>query len=125
MKVAFSVGGAGVMLLGMGWLFFPEVMFLRWDVQPDPAGVMKGRRYGVVFIATGIMLWLCRKAPRSPALTAVLAGSTISTAALGVVTMAGLLGGTLGPAAWVSFGAEFVLAGFFGYYLSRALTESS
>ncbi len=124
MKTLFSVSAAATMLLGIGWLAAPAMMLTRWDVTPDAAGIMMGRRYGIVFIGLGVLLWLSRNAPRSAALTAVLGGASTAVAGLAVITLLGLLNGTLGPTAWASFAVEAILSVGFLYFLRMSLADS-
>ena len=75
MKVFFSLVAVLMILLGSGWLFFPEAILASWSVESDPVGVYMARRYGGALFGYGPILWLTRTAGASPARVTHLWGS--------------------------------------------------
>lgn len=116
MKVFLVVVAVLMVLLGAGWLFFPEAMLASWGVKSDAAGVYIGRRYGSLLFGYAAILWLGRAAGPSAARMAILGGGALVTALVAVVSLAGVLTGTIGPGAWAAVVIEALLAGGFLYY---------
>ena len=116
MKVFLSVVAVLMVLLGSGWLFFPEAMLASWSVQSDPTGVYMGRRYGGLLFGYAAILWLARAAGASAARAAILGGGTVVTALVTLLSLLGVLTGTIGPGAWGAVVIEAVLTGGFLYY---------
>jgi hypothetical protein len=116
MKVFLSVVAVLMVLLGSGWLFFPETMLGWWGVQTDPTGAYVGRRYGGVLFGYAAILWLGRAAGPSAARAAILGGGAFVTALVALLSLAGVVTGTIGPGAWGAVVIEALLAGGFLYY---------
>ncbi len=66
MKTLFSIAAILTMLLGIGWLFFPQAMLASWGVQADGIAVYMARRYGGLFSGYAAILWLGRASSSSP-----------------------------------------------------------
>jgi hypothetical protein len=116
MKVFLSVVSALMVLLGTGWLFFPETMLRWWAVGTDATGVYLGRRYGGLLFGYAAILWLGRASGPSQARAAILGGGALVTALVTLLSLGGVLTGTIGPGAWGAVVIEAVLAGGFLYY---------
>ena len=126
MKVFLSVAAVLIAVLGCAWLFLPEAMLGRWGVQTDPVGLFMGRRYGTMLLGYAVILGLSRAAGPSAARTAILVGGAIVTGSITLVSVGGILNGTIGPGAWITAGVEALLAGGFLYFLvvGRAVRQS-
>ena len=112
-----SVVAVLMVVLGAGWLFFPEAMLASWSVQSDPTGVYMGRRYGGLLFGYAAILWLARAAGASAAREAILGGGAFVTTLVTLLSLIGVLTGTIfGPAAWGAVAIEAVLAAGFLYY---------
>jgi hypothetical protein len=120
MKTLFSTAAALTGLLGVAWLFFPTTMLAGWGVHGDELAVYMARRYGGLFFGYSVILWLGRASPASAARTAILAGGLVVTAAMAVVSVVGVVTGTVGPMAWSAVVVETLLAAGFGYFLVAA-----
>lgn len=116
MKAFFSTVAVLMVLLGTGWLFFPEAMLSSWGVHSDATGVYVGRRYGAVLFGYAAILWLGRAAGPSVARAAILGGAAVVSALVAVVSLAGVLTATIGPGAWAAVVIEGLLAAGFTYY---------
>ena len=116
MKVFLSVVAVLMVLLGSGWLFFPEAMLASWSVQSDSAGVYMARRYGGLLFGYAAILWLARGAAASAAWAAILGGGGFVTALVTLLSLLGVVRGTIGPAAWGAVVIEALLTGGFLYY---------
>ena len=125
MRMFFSVVSLLMLLLGSGWLFLPETMLGFWSVQTDPVGVYVGRRYGGVLFGYAAILWLGRAAAASPARAAILGGGALVTTLVALLSLTGVLGGTIGPGAWGAVVIEAALAGGFGYFLLKERSAAS
>ncbi len=120
MKTLFSLTAGLTLLLGVGWLFFPEFMLGTWAVKSDAVGIYVARRYGGLLFGYTALLWLSRSAPASPARTAIIAGGAVVTSLMAVLSLFGVLTGVVGVGAWSAVVIETVLAGAFIYYWSTA-----
>ena len=120
MKTLFSLTAGLTLLLGVGWLFFPEFMLGTWAVKADEVGIYVARRYGGLLFGYTTLLWLSRTSPSSPARTAILAGGAVVTGIMALLSLLGVLTGVVGVGAWSAVVIEVVLAGAFIYYCSTA-----
>jgi len=116
MKTLFSIAAVLTALLGVGWLFFPTTMLSGWGVHGDGVAVYMARRYGGLFFGYCVILWLSRASPASETRTAILAGSLVVTAVMAVVSLVGVITGTVGPMAWSAVVVEALLAAGFAYF---------
>jgi len=120
MKALFVASTCLTLLLGVGWLCFPQGMLSSWGVAGDPVTVYMARRYGGLFFGYATILWLSRAAPPSPARTAILAGGVLCSVVMTAVSLWGALSGVVGPLIWFAVAIEAVLAVAFVYYLATA-----
>lgn len=116
MRALFVATAALLALLGVSWLLAPETMLSLWGAQGDPITTYMARRYAVLFFGYAVILWLSRTAPASPARDAILAGTTVVAGVMAIVSLFGVLTGTVGPAAWIAVVIEVALATSFGYF---------
>lgn len=120
MKTLF-IGAAGLtMLLGVGWLFFPQGTLSSWGVSGDAITVYMTRRHGGLLFGYTVILWLSRASAPSPARTAILAGGVVVTVIMTVVSLAGALSGIVGSMIWSAVAIETLLAAGFVYYYVTA-----
>ena len=117
MKVFLSVAAMLIAVLGSAWLLSPEAMLGRWSVQTDPVGLFMGRRYGAMLLGYAVILGLSRASGPSSARTAILAGGAFVTGLLTLIGVGGVLGGTVGPGAWITVAVEALLTAGFLYFL--------
>jgi hypothetical protein len=120
MKALFVATTVLAVLLGVGWLFFPQAMLAGWSVAPDAPTVYMARRYGGLFWGYAVLLWLSRSAPESATRTAILAGGTVVNVVMTLVSLLGALSGVVNPTVWFAVAVEGVLAVAFAYQLARA-----
>ncbi len=119
MKTLFTVTAVLTLLLGVGWVFAPDAMFAVWNVQGDPLASYMGQRYGAMFSGYSVLMWMSRGIERTPAAGPILAGGAVVTAAMTIVSLVGVLGGTAGPGMWGAVVVEAGLAiGFVRQYLA-------
>lgn len=107
-------------------MFFPEVMLGRWGVQTDTVGLFVSRRYGAMLLGYAAILGLGRSAGPSTARTAILAGGAFVTGLVALVSVSGILAGTIGRGAWITVAVEALLSGGFLHFLlvGRAARQS-
>jgi hypothetical protein len=117
-KALFVTTTCLTVLLGVGWLFFPEAMLSGWGVEAHAPTVYMARRYGGLFWGYAVLLWLSRSAAPSPARTAILAGGTVVNVVMTLVSLLGALSGVVSPAIWFAVAVEGVLAVAFVYQLA-------
>jgi len=125
MRRFLSVASVLLVLLGIGWLLFPESMLGRWAVATDDVGIFLARRYGAVLLGLGAILWYGRASGPSPARSAILGGAAFGAAAIAAVSLAGAVTVTVGKGVWLSFVIEAVLAPAFLYFLLTSPSEAS
>jgi hypothetical protein len=124
MKVFLAVVSGLMVLLGTGWLFFPETMLGWWDAQTDATGVYVARRYGALLFGYAAILWLGRASGPSSARAAILGGGALVTALVTLLSFAGVVTGTIGPGAWGAVVIEAVLTAGFVYYFVTGRTQT-
>ncbi|MCX6543912.1 MAG: hypothetical protein NTV05_05805 [Acidobacteria bacterium] len=117
-KTLFTIGAVITGLLGVAWLFAPSFMLADWGLPDDAATVYMARRCGAMFFGYSTILWVARGASASPARRAIVTGGLVLTLVLTAVTLVGVLGGTIGPRAWIVVVIEALLAAGFGYHLT-------
>jgi hypothetical protein len=116
MKWFLTVAAVLVGVLGFGWLLFPEAMLGRWGVGTDAVGLLVSRRYGTMLLGYALILGLARSSGASPARTAILLGGAFVTGLVALVSLSGVLTGTVGTGAWPTVIVEALLSGGFAYY---------
>lgn len=104
-------------LLGLGWLFAGPLLFKRWRIEPNPDGLLVGRRLGAVYLGMGLILLLGRSAPASPLRTALAAGVLFTLLALAALGVYEFKARRAGPAILASVVLEVALAAGFGWML--------
>lgn len=112
--VATSIAG---LILGLGWLFAGTLLLKRWGLETNASGLLVGRRLGVVYVTTALLLFLGRSAPPSE-LRSVVAISML--ASMGLLALLGLIefkAGRAGKGILASVAVEIILAGSFGLVL--------
>lgn len=124
MKVFLSIVSILMVLLGAGWLFFPETMLGWWSVQSDATGVYISRRYGSLLFGYAAILWLCRSAGPSAGRAAILGGGAFVTALVTLLSLWGVVTGAIGPGAWGAVVIEGALAGGFLHYFLAERTQA-
>jgi hypothetical protein len=125
MKMFFSVVSVLMVRLGIGWLFFPEASLGGWGVRTDATGIYMARRYGALLFGYAALLWLGRSSGPSSARAAILGGGALVTALITLLSLAGVLSGTIGPGAWAAVVIEAVLTVGFAYYFLAERTHTS
>jgi hypothetical protein len=116
----FSIAAIVTGALGLAFLIAPDFMLAGWGVKADHAIVFMTRRYGAALFGYAVILWFARAAAASPARHAIATGGFVVTAVVAVISLFGVLSGTVGPMAWSAVVIEVLLAAAFGYLL---LTE--
>ena len=106
MRTLFTIVTFLMLLLGVGWLFFPQAVLASWNVQPDDAVVYIGRRYGGLLFGYAVILWLSRACEPSTARSAILAGGAVATSLMTVISLVGVLSRVVGPAAWARWSSR-------------------
>lgn len=117
LKTLFTITAVLTALLGLSWFLFPGLMLAQWNVAGNHAAEYMSRRYGVLFFGYSIVLWCTRTSPASPARSAIMAGTFVVCSLIAIVSLLGVLSGTIGPAAWAAVIVEVLLAAGFGYLL--------
>ena len=118
MKALFIATTILTLILGVSWLFFPQVMLGSWGVTGDAVTVYMSRRYGGLFFGYVAILWLARSATPSPTRTAILVGGTVCSVLMTFVSLLGALSHVVGPAVWGAVVVEAVLSVAFVYQLA-------
>ncbi len=116
MKSFFTIAAFLTLVLGIGWLVFPEVMFSRWGASPDAIATYMGRRYGALLLGYTVILWHSRSASPSAALHAILAGGAVVTVMIAILSIVGALTVAATPGMWITATVEALLAAGFLYH---------
>ena len=116
----FSATAVLTLMLGVAWTAAPQAMLASWGVQGDPVTLYVSRRYGALFFGYALILWMARKSEPSSARTAILAGGTVATAIMAVLSLVGALTGVVGPFVWSAVAIEVLLAASFGYLFATS-----
>lgn len=115
--VAAIATSVAAFVLGLGWLFAGPLLFKRWRIAANPAGLLVGRRLGAVYLGMGAILLFGRSAPASPLRTALSAGVLFTLAALAALGVYEFSAKRAGPAILVSVVLEVLLAAGFAAVL--------
>jgi hypothetical protein len=124
MTMFLSVVSLLMVLLGSGWLCFPETMLSWWSVRTDAAGLYVARRYGALLFGYAAILWLGRAAEPSAARAAILGGAALVATLMTLLSLAGVVTGGIGPGAWAAVVIEGALAAGFLYCFLTAGRET-
>jgi uncharacterized membrane protein (DUF441 family) len=116
-RALFTITAVVTLLLGLSWLFFPAFMLAQWGAQPNEMLVYVSRRYAVMFLGYSVMVWLARNTEPSATRRAILAGGLVVTCILAVVSLLGVVSGTINASGWIAFAIELLLTLGFGYFL--------
>lgn len=113
-RTFFSIAAVLTFAIGAAWLLAPVFMFDQWSVtDPSPIAVYMARRYATLFFGYTVLLWLSRDAATSPAGRPIVAGGTVVSSSIAVVSAWGVLSGVVGPVVWLVTALEVALAAGF------------
>jgi hypothetical protein len=96
-------------VLGLGYFFFGAVIVGRWQVEPTQSVILLARRIGCLYLGLSVIFFLVRSAPRSPARTALSAGTVVVTLLLAGTGVYELAMGHVGKGILASAAIEFLL----------------
>ncbi|HEX4225177.1 MAG TPA: hypothetical protein VHZ97_22630 [Pseudonocardiaceae bacterium] len=115
LKVAGLYFGA----LGAASLLVPTMAAASLGQVMTPFDVFTARTIGAILLAVAIMNWSAsRQSPAAP--RGVLLGNIFLNAALAVVDIVGVAGGTIGAGSWSGIAIHLLLLSGFLYYAIRA-----
>jgi hypothetical protein len=97
-------------VLGFAYLFLGNLVVARWQIEPTDAVLVLGRRIGALYIGLGVMYFIARSAPVSPARTALSAGTAVALSILALLGVYEFTSGRVGPGIFVSAGIELLIA---------------
>jgi hypothetical protein len=80
------------------------------DVPYTPSAALVARRYGALYLAIAVILFLARNAERSPVRSALALGVAVGCGALAVLGLFELSQGHVGNGIWAFIAFEVVLA---------------
>ncbi|MCL6417496.1 hypothetical protein MIB92_17680 [Aestuariirhabdus sp. Z084] len=107
--VATVIAVAGL-LLGLGWLCAGHLLFKRWRIEPNPAGLLVGRRIGAVYLGLAIIFWLGRNAPPSELRVTLCVGALFVMVLLAALGLFEYRARRAGSAILISVALEVVIA---------------
>jgi hypothetical protein len=116
-KLVFTIAAVLTFALGAAWLLAPAFMLQQWGITGNTAAAYMSRRCGGLFFGYAAILWFSRLAGVSPARDAIVTGGFVVSTVMAVVSLVGVVGGTIGPTAWGTVVIEALLAVAFGYLL--------
>jgi hypothetical protein len=107
--VAF-ISAIVTLVLGVGYLFFGELVVGRWQIQPTESVLLLGRRMGALYLGLSVILFLARSAPASTARTALCMGGTVVGSLLAILGLYEYSAGRAGSAILASVVVETLVA---------------
>lgn len=108
-----SVTAAAAVLLGLLWLFAGGLPLRRWGIEPNPTGLLVGRRIGCIYLGLAALLLLVRGTSDPAARWGVAAGFTIALGLLAAVGIFELVAKRARPGILSSVVLELALAAGF------------
>jgi len=100
-------------VLAAGWLAAPRLLLATWDLPLDPAARVMALRTAALYLGLGVILFLARGQPPSPARRALAVGSAVVCAALAIAAVGSLAAGLAGPGVLIPVVVEVVAAAAF------------
>lgn len=98
------------LVLGVGYLFFGELVVGRWQIQPTESVLLLGRRMGALYLGLSVILFLARSAPVSTARTALCKGGMVVGSLLAILGLYEYSAGRAGSAILASVVVETLVA---------------
>jgi hypothetical protein len=108
-KTMAIVTGIALLALGLGYFFFGTFIVGRWGVEPTASVLLLARRIGCLYLGLALVFFLARKAPLSPARTALSAGAVVITLLLAGTGVFALSQGHAGNGILISAAIELLL----------------
>jgi hypothetical protein len=99
------------------WMLFPEAMLAGWGATISDIAVYMSRRYAALFFGYALILWLNRTAPQSQTRRAITAGGFSVTVLIALLSLSGVVTGTINAIGLLAGAIEVALAFGFGYFL--------
>lgn len=65
-------------ILGVGYVFFGDVVVGRWQIEPTVGVLLLGKRAGCLYVGLAVILFLSRKSPVSAARTSISVGAVVT-----------------------------------------------
>ena len=96
--------------LGLAYLFAGGLVVGRWGIEPTENILLLGRRMGSLYIGLGVMFFLARSVPSSPARTALTAGAAVALSFLALLGIYEIIAGRVGAGILASIIVETLLA---------------
>ena len=99
---------------GLFWLLAPAQFLGMYGIDaPEYVAVLLGRFAGSMAVSFGVMAWLARDMPASPARDTLVIGITLANALGFAVCLPGALSGVFNASAWVPVISYAVFTGLF------------
>lgn len=108
-KTMAIITGLALLALGLGYFFFGAVIVGRWGVEPTASVLLLARRIGCLYLGLALVFFMARRAPVSPARTALGAGAVAITLLLAGTGAYALALGQVGKGMLISAAIEFLL----------------
>jgi hypothetical protein len=122
-KTMAFITGIALLALGLGYFFFGAFIVGRWGVEATASVLLLARRIGCLYLGLALVFFLARKAPTSPARTALSAGAVVITLLLAGTGVCALALGHAGNGILISAAIELLLGfGFIWVLLAEKKT---
>jgi hypothetical protein len=108
-SLLLSVSAGYLALVGLGFLFAPDMMMFGALGTASVTAVATLRGLGGTLLSVGVMNWVARNAEASKARDAIFMGNTLGFALAAITQAIGLLGGAPAPG-WLSAGIDALIA---------------
>ena len=107
-KVLFVLNALGVVVLGAGLIFVPEMVLEQFQTQLRVPEVVQARYLGAALLTLGLMFWFAKDASDSSLQRNFSAVGLIGSILAVVVTIIGITKGVLSIYSWIPVVVEVV-----------------
>ena len=85
LKTLNSISATVCIILSIVVMFFPELIFMLFQIDGNEAAYFVGRRASILFLGLAILLWLVRNSNHSSSIQAICAGMSILWGGLAIL----------------------------------------
>jgi len=120
----FTVNAVIAGLFGLGFIFAPAAVLVRYGVSADAGMAFVAQLFGSALIGFAILTWSARSAGDSDARRAIVLAIFVSNAVGFVLSLMAQLKGLVNSLGWSTVAIYLVLALAFAYFLFAKPSES-
>ena len=110
LKTMFTISFVFFLLLGLGFVLFPEFALTQSGVDPDNNIILVTRELGAVTLGFAVISWMARSAGPSKARDGIVAAIVLTSVVLGIVDALAIVSGVSSSTNWVFVAISALLA---------------